>query len=342
MSTARRNPKPTIRDVAEHANVSKGLVSLALRNPEKVSDVRRTRIFNAVEELGYQPNFLARSLAVEHSSFIGILVADLYNPTFSDVANAARAKFEESQMHSLITSVTPEAPEFRSVHQPRQHDTRLLQMFTDLRPSGILVVGSIPSDLPLPEKTPTVFASAIPPEDTPCPSVRVDEQLGYELLFRHLLDRGRRRIAFVGGQEGAVSRAREKAYRKLSAQHNMPPQVFGAINTEDSGYKAGLQLLKSDLSSEERPDAVIAVNDLAAIGVLHAADELGIRVPAELSVTGVDNNYLAALNRISLTTLDPNNEHIGHEAAKLLMNREIRDPAVENLITPELVIRSTS
>ncbi|WP_188550276.1 LacI family DNA-binding transcriptional regulator [Sediminivirga luteola] len=346
MSSARGTGRATIRDVAAEAGVSTGLVSLAFKDPARVSAVRRARILDAADRLGYRPNFVARSLAADGSSFIGILLSDLHNPLFAEIADAARQEFDAHGSYALIASATKARPEGRAPENPEEGgqagsgasargpgglrvpgatggadriaDEQVIAMFRDLRPRGVLVIGTIADTAllsGLPSATPVVYASAVSPEGSAHPSVRADDDAGMALLFDHLTGRGHQRIAFVGGAGGEVSRLRLEAYLAQAEARGMPALVARADFSEQSGYRAGAELAGLD----PRPTAVIAVNDLAGIGVQAAAEQAGLRLPADLAVAAFDNTYLAGLHRISLTTIDPRNAEVGRRAASRLL-----------------------
>lgn len=314
--------------------MSKGLVSLAFKDASKVSPLRRERILRAADKLGYKPNFLAQSLATERSSFIGILLSNLHNPLFPEIADAARVVFEQAGRHSLLTSATGPG----STGAPRV-DQQLIQMFQDLRPSGVLVIGSLAQDSALPLDTPVVYASSVPAGQAGGSSVRVHDHAGISLAVDHLIAQGRERIAFVGGEGGAVSQVRAQAYRDVLTGKGMDARVYPADLTERSGFEA----FSKAVADGGRPDAVVAVNDLVGIGVQSAADQIGLRVPADLAVTGFDNTFLAGLHRISLTSVDPQNARVGAEAARTLLATMGGDHDLrEELVEPRLVVRGSS
>lgn len=334
MSTKRNGTRATIADVADEAGVSKGLVSLAFKDASKVGQMRRERIFRAAEKLGYQPNFVARSLATKRSSFIGILLSNMHNPLFPEIAEAARQVFEEAGWHSLITSASaPSDPSDSTV------DAHLAHMFRDLRPSGALVVGTLSEGRVLPPETPLTFASSVPPPGAEGAVVRVDDHAGIALAVDHLMEQGRQRIAFAGGEGGAVSRHRLRAYQEVARTRGLDPVVLAADLTEESGVKAFNRVVDQG----HLPDAVVAVNDLAAIGVQTAADQAGFSLPEDLAVVGFDNTFLSALRRISLTSVDPQNVQVGHRAARSLLSAMAGGGGgQEQLVVPELVVRDSS
>jgi DNA-binding LacI/PurR family transcriptional regulator len=328
--------RPTIRDVASAAGVSKSLVSLVYANPSSVSPERTQRVLDAAAELGFQPNAVARSLAGNDGDFIGILVADLHNPVFADIVDGARRELARVGEVSLMTSATLPG-------EKNQHilDGRLLALFRDLRPRGILIVGSVP-DMPavaaLSAESRIVVASAIADHLPTAHTVRGDDVAGMRLVVDHLVELGHHDIAHIGGRGGLVAELRARAYETAMTAHGLTEfiRIAPADFSENTGHAAAEALL----SSPAPPTAITAVNDLAAVGALASAQERQVSI----SVTGYDDTYLAALRQISLTTVDPGNVAIGTHAAQLL-SRETAETrtATELLIAPRLrVRRSTS
>lgn len=330
--------RPTIRDVAAAAGVSKSLVSLVYSNPESVSEARRNRVTAAADELGFRPNWVARSLAADDGNFVGILVADLHNPLFAEIVDAARLELARAGRFGLMTSaVLP-----RAAGEP-ELDTRILAAFGDLRPSSILVVGSVPDMASLSRLSydvPIVAASAIPDNLPSAQSVRSNETLGMALVVDHLVERGHTRIAHIGGHGGLVAAKRAEAYelamtaRGLSAYTRVEASDF----SERGGYAASTRLLANPRT---RPTAITALNDLAALGALSAADDLGLSVPADVALTGYDNTFLSEIRRISLTSVDPNNAEIGALAARMLIAADGM-PGGSYLVAPTLVSRQST
>lgn len=331
-------PRATIRDVATAAGVSKSLVSLAFKDPSKVSETRRMAILETADRLGYHPNMLARSLATDGMPFVAIVVVNLHNPLFAAIADAVRSELDLHGQYGLITAATlPDAP--GKVTSYGRLDPRVVTMIKDLRPKALIIIGTAEGS-PLFDDIPTVYASAAPGPGYH--SVHVDDAAGMRLAVDHLAAQGRERIAFVGGRAGPVSEAREAAYRELMAEHGLPADSRPAGFAEEDGRVAAHGLLQQ--AAAERPDAIVAVNDVAAIGVLSAVDSAGLAIPGDVAVVGFDNSSLATMPRMDLTSVDPHNDEIGRlaaETAMTLMNgKVVAEP--EQLITPHLVVRGSS
>ena len=332
--------RPTIRDVAATAGVSKSLVSLVYSKPASVSEKRRQRVLDAADELGFRPNWVARSLATDNGHFVGILVADLHNPLFAEIVDAARIELARAGQFGFMTSaVLP-----RSGEEP-QLDSRIIAAFSDLRPSGILVVGSVPGMASLSRLSygvPIVVASAVADDLPSAMTVRVDDELGMRLVIDHLVGAGHRRIAHIGGEGGIVSAQRAQAYRAAMTAHGLKAEIW--VHPSDYSEQAGYAATRSLLDSAARPTAITAVNDLAAIGALSAASDAGLTIPVNLAVTGYDNSFVSAIRGVSLTSVDPGNAEIGTQAAKWLScpDNEKRSPGEVYLVRPSLVIRDST
>ncbi|MCI0140303.1 LacI family transcriptional regulator [Arthrobacter bambusae] len=327
--------RPTIMDVAERAGVSKSLVSLVLRDSPRVSDERRQRVLKAVEEMGFELNLAARSLATRDSGTIGVLVSDMHNPWAFDVADAARTVLEEAGHTVLFSAVTAAG---------RGVDQSILQAFRDLRVAGLLVVGTVPDKAPFSRAVSggaVVFAGGGPDYIDTADIVRSDDALGMSMVVEHLIAQGHENIVHLGGLGGSVGRERVDGYSAAMEEHGLARyiRVVDADFFQESGYVAAQRALASR-SEHQRPTALACINDLAAFGAMTAADERGV----EIAVTGYDNIALGAMPRLGLTTVDPDSATIGVTGAKTLLERIHGEGSgfVHHSVTPHLVVRKSS
>ncbi len=332
--------RPTIRDVADRAGVSKSLVSLVMRGEPMVRDDKRRRVLEVAEELGYRPNSAARSLSAVRSQTIGVLIADLNNPMLVDVVARARLTLQGAGLSTLLTAVAPASDVSGQAHI----DTSAIEALRDLGVEGMLVVGSVPDRATLARATgglPMVVAAA-QAEGLHVDEVRNDDQLGMRLVVDYLVANGHRAIAHLGGLGGAVAQDRLDGYRDAMRHHGLDDHVVTAEAgfTEDSGYRATAGLLR-----RERPvTAITAVNDLAAIGALSAVADAGMSVPGDVAITGYDDTFVAAIRQVSLTSVNPDSAGIGELAARCLVRRiaDPQSPPEQHLLAPRLVTRSSS
>ena len=230
--------RPTIRDVAERAGVSKSLVSLVMRGEPMVRDDKRRRVQQAADELGYRMNLAARSLSNLRSKTIGVLVADLRNPLLVDVVERAGQVLEDEGLSTLlISAVKPSRP----TSEPRI-DSRAIGALKDLRVEAMLVVGSVPDQQALAEllgDMPVVVAAA-GADGLRADVVRNDDQLGMRLVVDYLVASGHTAIAHLGGLGGVVAEERVAGYCAAMAQHGLESEIVVAESdfTEDAATAA--------------------------------------------------------------------------------------------------------
>ncbi|MEV7012334.1 LacI family DNA-binding transcriptional regulator [Streptosporangium sp. NPDC051022] len=328
-------PRPTIRNVAERAGVSKSLVSLVLRGSPHVSEHRRQAVLQAARELGYRPNAVARSLVEGRTHLVGALVADLHNPFYAEFLDGLQESLHGDGLRLLIGN---------SQWDPAFED-EAVEAFLELRVDGLVLLGIAPTSETLIEATgytPTVVVGERDIELGGVDIVVDDDQLGARLAIDHLVELGHRRIAHIEGARSSSGRFRCEGYLVAMRRHALAPYIMVEQGecTEEGGAEAARKLLTRD----PRPTAIFAANDTVAIGVLAAAAELGLRVPEDLSVIGYDNVHLAGTQPISLTTVDQPRRAMGRSAAALLSDR-IGDPGKSSRlreITPRLVVRRST
>ncbi|WP_449282166.1 LacI family DNA-binding transcriptional regulator [Leucobacter sp.] len=330
---------PTIRDVAREAGVSKSLVSLVFNGGENVSEERRRRVLLAAERLGYRPNLVAQSLSAGRRDLVGILVSNLSNPIFADIVGAAKARLSEAGQRTMIVTAQVDDGSGEPVL-----DRDNLAVLRDLRPAGLITVGTIPEFSELSDLTasiPTVVASAIDATDDTVAAVRTDDDAGVDLVVDHLAGLGLTRVVFVGGDGGTVSASRERAFRAAVERRGLG--ATAAVERADFTEAGARRAVTRILAAGDPPEAIVAVNDLTALGVIAALEEAGVPVPERCRVTGYDDSALAAIPRISLTSVDPHNRRIGREAAEALLAASGPFPrGREVLIPPSLVVRGST
>ncbi|MFF5308230.1 LacI family DNA-binding transcriptional regulator [Streptomyces massasporeus] len=325
---------PTIRDVAERAGVSKSLVSLVLRGSDQVRPEKRDAVLRAARELGYRPNAAARSLSEQRTRTIGVLLNDLRNPWFVDLLDGLNSLLHASGLRMLLADARLNRRTGQDPADP----------LLDLRVDGLVVVGTLPDPAALgqvAERIPVVLAGSREPAPPGVDVVAGDDERGALLVAEHLIGLGHRRIAHIAGY-GAVGELRRRSFEAAMRRHGLADEalVEPSDMTEEGGYRTTVRLL----SRPDRPTAVFAVNDIAAIGVLSAAEELGLRVPRDLSVVGYDNTSIARLRHVWLTSVDNSSHEVGRRAAQCLLKRfeGAGGAGRVQLATPTLEIRGSS
>ncbi|AVV45845.1 LacI family DNA-binding transcriptional regulator [Streptomyces sp. ID05-04B] len=314
---------PTIRDVADRAGVSKSLVSLVLRGTGQVRAEKREAVLRAAGELGYRPNAAARSLSERRAALpgpparpggappmVGVLLHDLRNPWYVDLLDGLNSLLHAHGMHMLLA----DARLHRRVGQDPAGP------FLDLGADGLVIVGTLPDPAALgavAERIPVVVAGAREAVPPGVDVVAGDDEQGARLVTEHLLALGHRRVAHIAGY-GAVGELRRRSFEAVMREHGVErPVVEASDMTEEGGHRAAVRLL----GRPDRPTAVFAVNDMAGVGALSAAEELGLGVPGDLSVVGYDNTSISRLRHLWLTTVDHAGHEVGRRAARCLLDR---------------------
>ncbi|MFJ3230699.1 LacI family DNA-binding transcriptional regulator [Streptomyces sp. NPDC086787] len=335
--------QPTIRDVAEQAGVSKSLVSLVLRGSGQVRPEKRDAVLRAVRELGYRTNAAARSLSEQRTRTVGVLLNDLRNPWYVDLLDGLNSLLRDNGLHMLLADA----------RLNRRTGDDLAGPFLDLGVDGLVAVGTLPDPGvlgPVAERIPVVVAGTREPELPGVDIVAADDETGARLVTEHLIGLGHRRIAHIAGY-GAVGELRRRGFESALREHGLAAGAAEALvepsdMTEEGGYRATVRLL----SRPDRPTALLAVNDIASVGALSAAEELGLRVPRDVSVTGYDNTSIARLRHVWLTTVDTAPYEVGRRAARCLLDRleapggahRPREAGRVHLAVPTLEVRGTS
>jgi DNA-binding LacI/PurR family transcriptional regulator len=322
-----------MEDVAHEAGVSRALVSLVMRSQPNVSAERRHRVQEAAARLGYRPNAMARSLASRRSKTVGVILDDLRNPFFAEIAGGVEELASELGYQLLLGAGGRQA----------RRERASLAALLEYRVDGIILV------------SPRMRAADIAAAAAEAPLVMVgrqvrgidadfvliDEAHGTELVLGHLVELGHERIAHVDGGNGAGGPQRRAAYVRGMKAHRLGRhvRVIPGDFTEEAGVAAATALL----AEPELPSAIFAANDMIAAGLLGGFDRAGVEVPAEVSIVGYDNISIAHLAHVSLTTVDQPRTEMGRLALELLLDRiDNRRPSAVRLLEPGLVVRSTT
>lgn len=330
----------SVIDVAQRAGVSLGTVSNVLNKPEIVAPKTRDRVLQAIEDLGFIRNEAARQLRAGRSRTIGLVVLDIGNPFFTDLALGVELAATDAGLSVVLCnsgeSITRE-----------EHYLNLLQ---EQRSFGILIT-------PVSNKLTRI--DAIRRRGTRAVlvdrgssgrrcSVSVDDITGGRLAAAHLLDNGHKRIAFVGGPMGLsqvsdrLDGARKAAAEAGLAEDRMIVLETPALNVA-AGRHAGERI--AAISKTRRPTAVFCANDLLALGVLQEMTRRRVNVPNELAIVGYDDIEFAAAAAVPLTSIRQPSSQLGDAATKLLIE-EVTKPAEHThrqvVFEPQLVVRDST
>ncbi len=328
---------PNIREVAVRAGVSVGTVSNVLNRPELVAEPTRERVYAAIAELGFVRNDSARQLRVGRSRTLGLVVLDVANPFFTDVARGVE---DTANQHGLavILCNTDEDPIKEASH---------LDLLAEMRVQGVLI-NPIDTDgriAALRDRgIPVVLFDRRGDPAVEC-SVAVDDVLGGRLAATHLIESGHRSIQFVGGP--LTLRQVQERYEGVSAVASAHDDVELTVLTTPAlnvvaGRAAGDRLAAA--GRDALPSAVFCANDLLALGVLQALTHAGLRVPDDVAIVGYDDIDFAAAAAVPLSSVRQPRQQLGRTAAELLLaeTTETDHEHRQVVFEPELIVRESS
>ena len=332
----RDTARPTLVTVAQRAGVSIASVSRVINGMPATPDMVQ-RVRAASEAVGYVPDAVARSLRAGRTGQLAFAVADVANPVYVAMMRAIE-RVTKGAGYRLLLSSTDSQPDdeialLRSLRN-RHVDGMILipirvtpQLVDELRqaPLPVVVIGTLPADVPV-------------------DNVRADSRQGVGLAIAHLAEAGRRSIAFINGPIDTVpGEARLEGFRTALAAAGQAFDPDLVVTGEDFTFAAGRRAAHA-LFQRSRPDAVFCANDLLAVGALRELTDLGLSVPGDVALVGMDDTELAEMSAPSLSSVSLGSEERGALAANLLLER-LANPsiAVRRLhVAPRLVVRESS
>jgi DNA-binding LacI/PurR family transcriptional regulator len=329
-------PSVTLNDVAARCGVSYQTVSRVANGSRFVAQKTRTRILEAIHELGYRPNLAARRLVTRRSGVIGMVASDLtyHGPAQLMVSVEETARRRD---YSLMF-----------VGIERSSDTQLEAAIDHLckhQVDGLVVGANIKGKVDLVRQLcrGVPFVTLDRARQSNAPAVVVDQSLGVRLAIKHLLDLGHRRIACIAGPAGwPASEERRNAFvRALRRAGVEPGPIAEGDWSAQSGYDAALRLLESE---GKKPTAIVAGNDQMALGAMRALRQKRIKVPDQISVVGYDDLPESQFFEPPLTTVHNDFARQGErciETLLCLMNQETVASTLE-VLRPELVVRRST
>ena len=331
---------PTILDVASEAGVSKSTVSNVVRGLPGVSESTRLRVQTAMKELGYRPNVLARQLVQQRTNILGVVVGDLANPFFAEMA-----KMVERQ--AVIRGYTAM---FCNTEGDSASEVAGVETLLEYRVAGIIFLAFSGESRTMREtlehQVPVVFLG--------CHAdwgdvVSVDDVRGGRLATNHLIDAGHKRIAYVSVPEleETSDLGRLQGYSEALHEARLgPPIRIGWSPPSDRAAVDGVDRKLLDVfAGADRVTAVFASNDFAAIYLQEFADRFELRVPRDLSIVGFDDVAMAGLARIALTTVaQPREEmaRLGIAAIADRIEKKLKGPPRTTLVGVNLVERMST
>lgn len=325
----------TIRDVAKAAGVSTATVSNVLNKTGKVGRRTHLHVLSAVKRLGYLPNAHARHLASRASRTMGIIVSDIENPFFPEVIKSFETRARELGYDAILSDTN---------YDPRRTQEAAERMMEHNVRGVAIMTSEISLELieELARRRIAVTFLDLAPAGGYLSNLRIDYFSGIRKIVEYLYREGHRQIGFVAGRAKLKSNvARLQAYEKCMADLGLEPgPIFPGDLRFEGGLAAGLAIAKL----HSLPTAVMACNDLTAVGVLKGLSKSGIRVPQDISVTGFDKTRLAEYINPSITTVDVHREKLGQMAADALheVSCASNPQGKEYKIDAELIIGDSS
>lgn len=327
-----------ITDVAAAAGVSRSTVSNYLNRPEILSQAARERIARAIDELGFVPSDAARKISSGDNRTIGYVAFEFTNPFAGVIADAIERRAAETGRTVMIGNSAGSTA----------RQIEYLELFERKRVSGIIIATLADLEPQLAAMrhrgTPSVVTGRLP-TNLEQASVSAGDAAGGYLAARHLLEIGRRRLAFVGGPF-SVQQVSERFDGASRAVREFPGASLSVLRGDDrsmnAGFAAGVELAtRGDL-----PDGVFAVNDLVGLGVVRGLTSFGVDIPRDVAVIGFDGDDIAAVAGIPLSTISTPGDTIGETAYELLL-QELGEPlrafdSRQQVVAPELIVRAST
>ncbi len=325
----------TIRDVAAKAGVSHQTVSRVINDSDRVLPETRAKVETAIAELGYRPSAIARSMAIGRTGIMACIAPNLTDYTFASLISGAEIEVRKHG-YFLLSASAPDGDTFAAL---------IDELVSSQRAEAIMVINPFADDrhAHLPENFPIVFAGARPREHAMNSVALDDVKVGFDAT-EHLLEPGTHSHRHDHRATGRrllprpQSRLSKCAGRPQCRTTSQPGSIEG-----DWSAKSGYDALMAFAQSGNMPSAIFAQNDNIAVGALRAARDLGIAIPDQLSVIGVDDIPMAAYSAPPLTTIKQDFLMIGQEAAKLLV-RAVEDPLAprQHLVLPAEMLHRRS
>ncbi|WP_141432109.1 LacI family DNA-binding transcriptional regulator [Bacillus sp. 03113] len=331
----------TIKDVAKRANVSIATVSRVLNGSKPVSLKVKERVLEAIEEMGFNPNPVARSLIMKTSSLIGVLIPDIKNSFFANFVSGVEEECFKANYTTLLCNTNGNL------------DTELhyLNLLREKYIDGVIILTSSPNkkqrqvDFFEKHSIPVVYAAHVDKENDHISCINIDDFQAFYDGTKFLIDSGHRLIAMFSGPLSYFDSGymRYKGYRQALADHGIDYQEKWFFEGEydiQSGYKRGKELLKQ----KDKPTAICCVSDMVAIGAIRAAEELGLKVPEDISILGFDDIPIAEAYRPSLTTVRQPIVELGIQSAQMLLQQmQEKDQYVKEVrvLSHEIIVRES-
>ena len=334
-------PLVTIHDIAKELNISASTVSRALHNHPRISQATRDAVHEVAEKYSYQPNVMASSLRQGRSKTVGVVVPRINRNFFANVIGGMEEVLAASGYHLMICQT----------HENLEDEKAAIQTLVNARVDAILLSVSLETTLGdhlkvLKDKGISLFFFDRILESVNVGSVMIDDSLGAYLNVKHLIEQGYRRIVHVAGAEQInIYSARKRGYLDAMKEAGIEAKP-GWIMEKPLVLEGGEEAFRDAMNLLEKPDAFFCSGDFAALGVMQAALNAGLRIPDDLGITGFANEPFTAFLKPSLTTVDQRGAEMGKIVAEMFMeyrkNNDSSQECKKTVLEPRLIIRESS
>jgi DNA-binding LacI/PurR family transcriptional regulator len=329
---------PTMRDIAAATGVSQSTVSRVLSGTPTavpIAETTRQRVTETAERLGYRPNPLARGLRGAPTMLLGVIVRDITDPFFAAAIEATSLEANRRGYNVVLGHAHQSADEavaLWGILEARHCDALLF--LGDLRDRPELIEDLQNTSIP-------VVALWHGSRESGIPTVSVDNRAGMAAIVDHLVSLGHRRIAFAGPRRLGDITEREAAYVASLERHGLPHRA-DYVQEASNDFAGGALALDRLMDLREPPTAIVAPTDVLAMGMLHAAQRRGLRVPADVSISGFDDIPVAAVSVPALTTVRMPTEAMVVAAIDLVIGPQVAGADLHPVMRPELVVRAST
>ncbi|MDE4542692.1 LacI family DNA-binding transcriptional regulator [Thermoanaerobacterium sp. R66] len=322
-----------IRDVAKYCGVSAMTVSRALNNSGQISKETKERILKACEELGYRPNFAARSLVTKKTNMIGLIIPDITNQYYSQVSKGVSSYLSLHGYGLLLCNSD----------RKKEEEKRYLDFLAGGRVDGIIIFPVKPKKEDyekILKEVPLVMADNYV-DGLNANFVGNDNYHGASEIIRHMVKQGFKKIGVIlGPTSSSASNERLRAYKDVLAENNMEYQS-DIILESDATFDDGFNLAK--VLIEKGVDSIFAINDTVALGVIKYCYLNNIKIPDDIGIAGYDNIQQSSMLPVPLTTVDQNGSRMGKVVAETMLNLLTGGATISKkiILKPQLVVRKS-
>ncbi|SDW78438.1 LacI family DNA-binding transcriptional regulator [Paenibacillus sp. CF384] len=307
--------QPKIKDVARLAGVSVTTVSRVLNGEKYVKDDLKRKVNQAIEELGYAPSHIARSLVRNKTNLIGVIVPDITSSFYATILSSIEEAASANDYNLLVCNISEDIDK----------EYKYLNVFQEMRVEGIIIMHEKINEeirsLIHKMKIPVIFSS-VKPMDQQFVSVIVDDYKAAYDATSYLIELGHEEIGFIGGDMRDITSGQNRysGYRNALASKGIRI-IHEHIRFGDYKVKSGYAQMKELLRVSQRPTAVFAVSDDMAVGAMNCIRDHNLRVPEDISVIGFDGSQLTELTRPTLTSMEQPIHEMGKETMRILLHQ---------------------